>query len=477
MNVLFAVSEAAPFVKTGGLADVAGSLPPALKQAGAEVRVILPLYSSISDEHRSEMQFLFYTYVDLAWRRQYCGLFSLEYEGVTFYFIDNEYYFKRGGIYGFMDDGERFAFFSKALVSLLPLLGFRPDIINCNDWQTALVPIYLHLEQAGFYKGIKTVYTIHNIEYQGSFSSHTADDVFGLPKNLYEDGLLRCGEGVNLMKGAISSADYVTTVSPGYAGELRYPFYAHGLHEVIAQNSHKLTGIINGLDTRRYNPETDTALPCNFSAEDISGKAECKNQLCRTLGFDENEEGPIIACISRLVGHKGFDLVARVLDEIIAKGARLVILGTGERSFEDFFRSAQERYPGRVSANIMYSEKIASTLYAGADMLLMPSKSEPCGLSQLIAMRYGTIPIVRSAGGLRDTVSPYPAEDSNGFRFDNYDAYDMLGAIAYALEIYRDKAQWLRLIRRAMTSELGWEKSAKRYLGVYAGLLNRPEIL
>ncbi|NLV85683.1 MAG: glycogen synthase GlgA [Clostridiales bacterium] len=472
MNVLFAVSEAAPFVKTGGLADVAGSLPAALKLAGTDTRVILPLYSAIKDEYRSKMEFLFYTYVDLGWRHQYCGLFSLEHEGVTFYFIDSEYYFKRDKIYGCMDDGERFAFFSKAIVTVLPLLNFRPDLINCNDWQTALVPIYLNLEPAGFYRGIKTVYTIHNIEYQGSFSFHTADDVFGLPKNLYEEGLLRYDDGVNLMKGAIYFADYVTTVSPNYAEELRYPFYAHGLHEVISQNSHKLTGIINGLDTCRYNPETDKALPCNFSAGDTSGKAECKRQLCAMLSFDEDDGSPIIACVSRLVEHKGFDLVAHVLDDIIAKGARLAILGTGDQSFEDFFRSAGDRYPRRVSANIMYSEKMASLMYAGADMLLMPSKSEPCGLSQLIAMRYGTVPIVRSAGGLRDTVIPYPAEGSNGFRFDNYDAYDMLGTIGYALEIYEDKPQWQLLMKGCMTQELGWERSAKRYVEVYSSLFD-----
>ncbi len=472
MNILFAVSEAAPFVKTGGLADVAGSLPAALKLAGTDTRVILPLYSAINDEYRSKMEFLFYTYVDLGWRHQYCGLFRLKHEGVVFYFIDNEYYFKREGIYGSMDDGERFAFFSKAVVTVLPLLNFRPDLINCNDWQTALVPIYLNLEPAGFYRGIKTVYTIHNIEYQGSFSFHTADDVFGLPKNLYEEGLLRYDDGVNLMKGAIYFADYVTTVSPNYAEELRYPFYAHGLHEIIAQNSHKLRGIINGLDTKLYNPETDKALPCNFSSRDSSGKGECKKQLCAMLDFDPDESSPIIACISRLVEHKGFDLVVHVLDDIIAKGARLAILGTGDRSFEDFFRSAGDRYPGRVSANIMYSEKMASLIYAGADMLLMPSKSEPCGLSQLIAMRYGTVPIVRSAGGLKDTVIPHPSENSNGFRFDNYDAYEMLGTIGYALETYGDKAQWQLLINRCMTQELGWEKSAKQYIEVYASLFD-----
>lgn len=470
MNVLFAVSEAAPFVKTGGLADVAGSLPKALCAEGADTRVILPLYSSIDVKWREQMTFCLYTYVHLAWRKQYCGLFMLEHEGVTYYFIDNEYYFNRDGIYGFPDDGERFGFFSKAVAEILPLIGWMPDLISCNDWQTALIPIYLKLEAADFYRRIKTVFTIHNIEYQGRFGYDTAWDVFGLPHELYEGGIIRYDDDVNLMKGAIYKADYVTTVSPSYAAELHDPFYSGGLHKIIEENSYKFSGIVNGLDLGRFDPQTDKALAQSYSAGNMSGKAECKRALCRELGFNEGDEGPIIACISRLVGHKGFDLVSEALDAIVSMGLRMVILGTGEHTFEERFRAAENLYRGRVSANIMYSEQRASMLYAGADMLLMPSRSEPCGLSQLIAMRYGTIPIVRAVGGLRDTVRPYPAEDSNGFRFDHYSAGDMLGAVSAALATYYNRDEWRLLMRRAMTGDLSWQRSAKEYLKIYIQL-------
>ncbi len=472
MNILYAVSEAAPFIKTGGLADVAGSLPKALCSQGEEARVILPLYGSIADKWREQMTFCLYTYVNLAWRRQYCGLFRLEYEGVTYYFVDNEYYFKRDGIYGFMDDGERFGFFSKAVIELLPLIGWKPDVINCNDWQTALIPIYMSLEVAEFYRDIKTVYTIHNIEYQGRFGEETAYDVFGLPKELYDNGILKYDSAVNLMKGAIYKADYVTTVSPSYASELRDPFFSCGLHKVVEDNAYKLTGIVNGLDIDRFDPKTDASLSSSFEAENLVGKLECKNNLCHELGFDENDSSPILACISRLVGHKGFDLVSEALDAIVSKGIRLVILGTGESSFENRFRNAEYAYNGRVSANIMYSEARASMIYAGADMLLMPSRSEPCGLSQLIAMRYGTIPIVRSVGGLRDTVRPYPAEDSNGFRFDSYSSGDMLCTIDFALQTYYDKDAWNALVHRAMTDDLSWQHSAREYLKIYHELIS-----
>lgn len=471
MNILYAVSEAAPFVKTGGLADVAGSLPKALCAQGEDARVILPLYSSIAEKWREQMTFCLYTEVALAWRKQYCGLFRLEHEGVIYYFVDNEYYFKREGVYGFMDDGERFGFFSRAVIELLPLIGWKPDIINCNDWQTALVPIYMSLEAAEFYSGIKTVYTIHNIEYQGRYGEDTAYDVFGLPKELYSSGILKYDNDVNLMKGAIYKADYVTTVSPSYCGELRDPYFSCGLHKVIEDNSYKFTGIVNGLDVERFNPQTDVNLPSSFSAEKPSGKLKCKKALCRELGLDENDDSPILACISRLVGHKGFDLVSEAMDAIVAKGVRLVILGTGDDCFENRFRRGEDSYKGRVSANIMYSEARASMLYAGADMLLMPSRSEPCGLSQLIAMRYGTIPIVRSVGGLRDTVRPYPAEDSNGFRFDSYSSGDMLCTIDFALQTYYNKDVWSALVYRAMTDDLSWKRSAQEYLRIYKALL------
>jgi len=473
MNILYAVSEAAPFVKTGGLADVAGSLPAALCAGGTDTRVILPLYSCIAAKWREKMNFCFYTYVHLGWRRQYCGLFSLVRGGVTYYFIDNEYYFKRESVYGCYDDGERFGFFSKAVIEILPLLGWKPDVINCNDWQTALIPVYLGLERADFYSAVKTVFTIHNIEYQGRFGRSTAEDVFGLPPEFYDSGIMRYEDDLNLMKGAIYKADHITTVSPSYADELCYPYFACGLHDVIGDNSYKLTGIINGIDTVRYDPMSDPFIAENYGACCIEGKSKCRADLCLELGLDTNDESPIIAVISRLVGHKGFDIVRDALGGIIARNIRFVVLGTGDSKFEDFFREAEYRHKGRVSASIMYSEARSSKIYAGADMLLMPSKSEPCGLTQMIAMRYGTIPIVHEVGGLRDSVHPYPREDSNGFSFYGYSADDMLGTIDYALGIWNDRAEWRKLMQRAMMEDFSWTRSAKEYINIYNSLFER----
>jgi starch synthase len=373
MKILYAASECAPFVKTGGLADVAGSLPKALCEAGCETRVILPLYDTIEQTWRDKMTFLFSTEISLAWRKMYCGVFGLNYEGVEYYFVDNEYYFMRGRIYGEFDDGERFAFFSRAVVELLSMLDFAADVVSCNDWQTALIPIYLRSGKSP----VKSVFTIHNIEYQGRFNLWTAQDVFGLSPFLAESGILRFENDVDLMKGAIYQSDYVTTVSPSYAQELKSPEHAHGLHMVIQENSFKLAGILNGIDITRYDPSTDGNIPFNYSADDLTGKALCKESMCRELGLSDDPETPIIACVSRLVGHKGFDLVAAALDEIVARGAKLVILGTGEEKFENFFRDAEGRYKGRVCANIMYSEKRAMLIYSGADMFLMPSKASP----------------------------------------------------------------------------------------------------
>ena len=472
MNILYAVSEAAPFSKTGGLGDVAGSLPKALCAQGEDCRVILPLYGSIDEKWREQMSFSFYTKVHLSWRSQYCGVYELEHEGVTYYFLDNEYYFKRSKVYGEPDDGERFGFFSRAVIEVLPLLGWRPDVINCNDWQTALVPVYLRYEPAEFYQGIKSVFTIHNIEYQGRYIEWCLGDVFGLPRELYDSGIIRYENDINLMKAAIYKADYVTTVSPSYCWELRYPYFASGLHEVIADNAYKFSGILNGIDLSRFSPENDSFLAAPYNAADTSGKADCKRALCRELGLDENDDSPIIACISRLVSHKGFDLVSAALDSLVGKGARLVILGTGDEVFENRFREAEGFYKGRVSASIMYSEQRASMLYAGADMLLMPSKSEPCGLSQMIAMRYGTLPIVHAVGGLRDSVRPYPQDNSNGFSFDEYSVSALIGTTDYALGVYYNRPQWQELMHRAMTEDLGWERSAKEYINVYKNIIN-----
>ncbi len=470
MNVLYAVSEAVPFVKTGGLADVAGSLPKALRAQGTDARVILPLYSAIGEKWRLKMNFCFYTFINLAWRRQYCGVFKLEYGGVVWYFIDNEYYFKRDSIYGCYDDGERFAFFSKAVIDILPMLDWKPDIINCNDWQTALIPLYVRDDSTGYYNNIKTVFTIHNIEYQGRFGKDILGDVFGLSDELYNSGILRYENDVNLMKGAIYKSDYITTVSPSYANELRDSFFACGLHEVIEDNSYKLTGILNGLDIERYDPSTDIYLSENFSPEEPDGKAACKADLCRELGLEESDT-PIIACISRLVGHKGFDLISDALDRIVSRGIRFIILGTGEDKYESFFREAENRYKGRVSANIMYSEKRASMIYAGADMMLMPSKSEPCGLTQMIAMRYGSVPIVRAVGGLKDSVRPYPSDTATGFTFLGYSAEDMERTVNYAIDIWYDREKWHELMLRDMVEDLSWSRSAKEYLKIYDSLI------
>lgn len=474
MNILYAVSEAAPFIKTGGLADVAGSLPKALSEKGHDVRVILPLYSRISQQWREQMEFLFFTYVDLGWRHQYCGLFKLEYQGVTFYFVDNEYYFKRNAVYGEMDDGERFAYFCRAVMGVLPKLGdWKPQVINCNDWQTALIPIYLRFEPSEFYRDIRTVFTIHNIEYQGRYSRETAEQVFALPYELFSGGIIRYDGGVNLMKGAIYQADRVTTVSPTYANELHDPFFSHGLQQVINDNAYKFSGILNGLDTQRYDPATDKLIPKNYTpTRFVTGKKACKKALCETLGMDPTSDSPIIACVSRLVGHKGFDLVAEALEAIISKGARLVLLGTGDRYFEGIFADAENRHKGIVSANIMYSEERAMLIYSGADMMLMPSRSEPCGLTQMIAMRYGTVPIVRATGGLNDSVRSYGTENPNGFVFYEYSCHGMLGAIDYALNIWNDKPAWKALMKNCLTEELSWDHSADEYLNIYNAALN-----
>lgn len=472
MNILYAVSEATPFIKTGGLADVAGSLPKALNDKGTDTRVILPLYGSISEKYHDKLTFCMYTFVHLAWRELYCGLFKYEHEGVTYYFIDNEYYFKRESIYGQMDDGERFAFFSKAVVEILPLLDkkWKPDIINCNDWQTALIPMYLHYETSDYYNDIKSVFTIHNIEYQGRFPTDIIENVFGLPFELYENGIMQYENSVNIMKGAIYKADAVTTVSESYAHELHSMDFACGLQDIISENDYKLTGIINGLDTNKFNPATDNNIAEQYTAENITGKISCKIALCRNVGFDENENTPIIACVSRLVSHKGFNLVSQTIDRIVDMGARVVILGTGDEYFENRFKEVANYRNGRVSANITYSEQLASMIYAGSDMILMPSKSEPCGLSQLIAMRYGTIPIVHEVGGLRDTVHPYGSEYSNGFSFYDFTDETLLNTIRNAISVYNNKDEWKNLMFRAMTEDLSWGHSANKYIELYKNI-------
>ena len=472
MKLFFAASEVAPFIKTGGLADVAGSLPNALAKLGHDVRVILPLYSALPAMWRRQMTFLKSFHFPLSWRNAYCGLFSLAYQGLTYYFIDNEYYFQREGLYGQFDDGERFAYFSRAVVEVPIQLGWSPDIIHCNDWQTSLVPVYLlearHREPLLMHT--KSVFTIHNIEYQGQFDRNILGDVLGLDESYFREDMLSYYGDVNLVKGAIYAADYITTVSPTYAKELQYAFYAHGLEGVIADNYHKFTGILNGIDMEHNNPATDPFLPAPYSAADPSGKAACKAALQEKLGLNVDPDVPIIACISRLVAHKGYELVTAAFPKILEHYVQFVVLGTGDWGIESFFRMAAQEYPGRVSANLMYSAELASQLYAGADLLLMPSISEPCGLSQMIAMRYGTVPIVRLTGGLKDSVPSYNPTTVTGlgFTFGSITPGDLLGAIDRGLETYEtDRPNWAALMKRGMTTDFSWDQSAAAYEKVY----------
>ncbi len=470
MKVLYVTSEAAPFAKTGGLADVAGSLPDALNARGVSTRVILPLYECIGEEWRREMTFLENFDVTLGWRRQYCGVFQLKRGKTVFYFVDNEYYFKRERLYGHFDDGERFAFFSRAVAELVSRLDWRPDVLSCNDWQTALVPVYMKelYGSSPEFSSIKTVFTIHNIEYQGRYSKDILGDVFGLPSHWFTDGTLEYRDDVSLMKGALLTADYVTTVSPTYAEELKYPYFAYGMDGVIRSISDHFCGILNGIDTVGYDPETDSMIAANYTAADPAGKAKCKADLQRMLGLSEEPNTPIVACVGRLVAHKGMDLVLARMDAMMGLGVQFIILGTGEHGYEQFFRAAQQRYPGRISACITFSEQLAHKIYAGADLFLMPSQKEPCGLSQMIAMRYGTVPVVRETGGLKDSVPPNGVPGGRGFTFANYNADEMTDAIYRATRLYWDSREdWDNLVKYDMEGDYGWPASALEYRRLY----------
>ena len=439
--------------------------------------MILPLYDRIGEQWRRQMTFRRYIYVDLGWRHEYCGLFSLERQGVTWYFVDNEKYFRRGRLYGEFDDGERFAFFSHAVIDLLPSLDWMPDVLHCNDWQTALVPIYLKDVATRWpeVRGIRTVFTIHNIEYQGRYGDQVLQDVIGLDKSYLNEGMLAYHRDVNLMKGAIMASNFVTTVSPTYAQELRTPFYAHGLDGVINQQSGKLEGILNGIDVDLYDPATNPGLAANFTPRAlVKGKNQCKQALQQAVGLQENPDVPIIACVSRLVGHKGFSLVTDSLQEIMGLDVQMVVLGTGDWQYEEAFRHAQSQYPGRFAAQLTYSAPLSTMIYAGADLFLMPSVSEPCGLSQMIAMRFGTIPVVRETGGLKDTVVPYNKFDGTGrgFTFANINAGDMVWVLREAVDLYHsNKKAWRALQREGMTADFSWDNSARQYLDIYQRIL------
>ncbi len=472
MKVLFASSEAYPFAMSGGLADVAGALPKALRRRLIGCRVVMPLYSCISEEMRSKMTFITSITVPVAWRRQYCGIFEAHVDGVIYYLLDNQYYFKREGLYGHYDDAERFAFFSRAVLEMIPHIGFTPDIIHCNDWQTGMIPVYLNefYRDGDIYRNIRTVYTIHNIQYQGKYGHELYSDVLGLPEG--RETLVEYDGCVNLMKGAIQCADKITTVSPTYSREILDPFYSHGLDSILKQFTYKLTGIVNGIDCEVYDPETDPIIYKNYTSETIDLKTVNKTELQKELGLPVREDVPIIGIVTRLVKHKGIDLVKHVFEEIIQADVQFTILGSGEWEFETFFHEMSKKYPDKVGLKLGFDQKLAHKIYAGADIFLMPSLSEPCGLAQMVALRYGTIPIVRQTGGLNDTISDSGDNMGNGFTFASYNAHDMQNAVWRALAGYSDRDGWNTLRLRAMACDNSWSASANAYIKLYKELIS-----
>ena len=470
MNILYTASEALPYIASGGLADVAGSLPAAINAEGHDCRVVIPYYSQIRQELKDELTYLTNFTVPVAWRNQYCGVFVGHQNGVTYYLLDNEYYFARNGLYGFYDDAERYIFFSRAVLELLHYIDFKPDVINANDWQTALVPVYYDIfyrYQSG-YEDIKTVFTIHNIQYQGQYGLEIINDLMGIP--LYHTDLLSYDGDVNFMKAAIEVSDKITTVSPSYAWEILDPWYSHGLDRILVHKQYKLCGFLNGIDQNVYDPSTDPNIPKHYSVKSKAGKAVCKQKLLEELGMAPGDE-PIIGIVTRFVSHKGLDLIKYVFEDIIRLGYKFAILGSGEKIYEDFFSEMHYRYPDRVGLTLGFVPELSKRIYAGADMFLMPSQSEPCGLAQMIALRYGTIPIVRETGGLRDSIHDAGDEGGNGFTFKTYNAHDMLFTIKRALKGYENKQGWDILVDRALNCDYSWGRSANEYIKLYKGLL------
>ena len=471
MKVLYVTSEAVPFAASGGLADVAGSLPHAMRQRLVGCRVVLPLYEDVPQELREQMTFVTSLSVPVAWRRQYCGVFEARHNGVIYYLLDNQYYFKRPGLYGHYDDAERFAFLSRAVLEMLSCIDFRPDIIHANDWQCALVPVYYSLfyAQREGYENIKTVFTIHNIQYQGKYGMEILEDVFGIPQDarsiVEQDGC------VNLMKGGIEMANRVTTVSPTYAQEILDPWYSHGLDSILRAREWKLSGILNGIDTDSYNPETDPQIFAPYSADDPSGKAENKRALQERLNLPPRADVPMIVMVTRLASHKGLDLVKYILGELLQEDIQFVLLGSGEWVYENFFREMQDRFPDKMRYCFGFVPELARKIYAGGDIFLMPSKSEPCGLSQMGACRYGTIPVVRETGGLKDSISDCGDGQGMGFTFQTYNANDMLYAVHRALGAYANKQDWPILMDRAMRADFSWGRSANEYIKLYRALI------
>lgn len=475
MKVLFITSESVPFLKTGGLADVAGSLPPYLKKEGVDIRVVMPLYSKIPDKYKEDMEHIGYYFVDIGYRHQYVGVYSYTYRDVKYYFLDSEFYFARNNIYGEVDDGERFIFFSKAATILPKFLDFRADILHSNDWHSGLVPLYREDFAKGdsFYGDMKTVHTMHNLKYQGVFPQEILEEVAGLSKTyLNEDGL-KYFDNINMMKAGIVYSNALTTVSKSYAQEIKYPFFGEGLEGIIAQHSGKLRGIVNGIDYEEYDPNEDKYIFKNFTLKKLDRKRQNKLELQKRYGLPLDKEKPMLAMVSRLVAMKGLDLVENIIEELLQEDIQFIMLGTGDKKYEEMFLYFQNKYPEKMAARVYFDEEEAHLIYAASDIFLMPSMSEPCGISQLISLRYGTIPIVREVGGLKDTVEPYNmyTGEGNGFSFKNFNAHELLFTIKRALFLYNDKEIWYNLIAQAMNSKNDWEKSSKEYIDLYESLI------
>ena len=477
-KILFVGAEAMPFAATGGLGDVMGSLPTAIKAADPEcdVRVVMPLYSAVKDEWRAQMESVSSFEVRLAWRRAYCGVKKLVKDGVTYYFIENDYYFARKSLYGEFDDGERYAFFCMAVLEMLDMIGFYPDVLHAHDWQAALSVVYLNClyRWRREYQNIRTVFTIHNIEYQGYYSKDILNDIFALGNDSLN--ILEYNGCLNLMKGAIVCADIVSTVSPRYADEIRTQDYSHGLHYIINQNSHKLRGILNGIDYEYYNPENDNVIHAKYSANDVSGKALDKEEIQKSLGLPVEKDVPLLAIISRLASHKGLDIVAEMIGGLLENNnVQFVVLGKGEACYEELFKELERRFPDKARALIEYDRDLSKKIYAACDIFVMPSKSEPCGLSQMIASRYGAIPVVRETGGLYDSIKGYWEKDGelmgNGFTFANYSAHELYDRIVAATELYNDKEKRSAFVAKIMNTDFSWNVSAKKYLEMYSEIL------
>ncbi|MBR2214627.1 MAG: glycogen synthase GlgA [Selenomonadaceae bacterium] len=478
MKVLYVASEAVPFAKTGGLADVAGSLPQALKAEDVDVRVIMPKYGQISEDFRSKMEHIYDGELNVSWRSKFVGLDKLEYKGVTYYFVDNEEYFKREGFYGYDDDADRFSFFCRAVLCLLDVMDFWPDVIHTNDWHAGLVNVFLKLEHPGDerYEKIRTIYTIHNLKYQGIFPKNVMSDVLGLDWKYFNNGDFEFYDAVNFMKAGMIYSDIISTVSRTYAQEIQYEYFGEHLDGLLRSRQNDLYGIVNGIDYDVYNPATDKNLFVNYDINTVERKRDNKVQLQKQLGLPENRRIPMVALVSRLVAAKGMDLIVRMMDEILQhENIQFVLLGTGDKEYEDWFKGLAWRFPTKVSANIRFSNELAQRMYASADIFLMPSNYEPCGIGQLIALRYGAVPVVRETGGLKDTVQQYDkySGSGNGFVFRDYNAHDMMYAIKRALGAFENYEDWSKIVRNAMESDYSWKESAKEYKKLYENLMNR----